>query len=105
MVPTASPPTLTVTIDIPTSGYNPMTRLIDSAGIPMVCTRSDRQISAAPGTPGAPTERIKMEKNRDIIMLPVTVIPNILAMKRVEIIRATHEPSMLMVAPRGSEKE
>lgn len=82
-----------------------MTRLMDSAGTPICWTSSDRQMRAAPGTPGAPMERTNMEKKRERSMLPVIATPKILAMKRVDTIRATHVPSMFIVAPRGSEKE
>ena len=50
-------------------------------------------------------ERTKIEKKRESTMLPVIGTPKILAMKRVEIISVTQDPSMLIVAPSGREKE
>ena len=63
------------------------------------------QTRAPPGTPGAPTESTMIETMIVVRALPVMGRPKIFAIKSAVIISEMQEPSMLMVAPRGSENE
>ena len=104
-VPTASPVTLVQVPIMSIKGYSPMTKVTASAGTPIWDASTVMQIRPEPGAPGAPTESTMMEMNMESRTLPVTVIPNILAIKRVVIISSKQVPSILIVAPSGNENE
>ena len=76
-----------------------------SIGIPHCLNKTDRQINPVPGIPGVPTDSTTIVNMSERISAGESVMPNALAKNKVVSESMTLRPSMLMVAPKGIEKE
>ena len=100
-----SPRQLIVVMNISRIGYIPISRLTPSTGTLNWVSRTVSRMSPIPGIPGAPMDSRMMVVHMITSILPLISTPYIFAMARADTASCMQIPFMLIVAPRGMEKE
>ena len=83
----------------------PITSVTASIGTFNCANRTDRQTRPDPGIPGAPTERIIIEISTDNTAAGGMVTPQSRANENANTLKKIQVPSILIVAPRGRDRE